>query len=314
MSGFTGNDGSGLVGGLNPSGAVKALSVDASGNLNVNASVSSGPTNITQVSSANVGPTNGLPVSGNNGGSLVVIGVDSSGRLILVPNTAFNLAQIAGVAPGLDNTNELRTSLYGKNAAAGDTPLAVDTSGRMQTANYIGGAAVGNANPYPSADQVRLMILNGQGFSLVQEAIATGGGNAFVGMQIIANSIAKNILLYRAWAEQGQAAGINRLYQALNATADTNLTDTLTPVNNGGVSTASALSSILGKNSLPSQTSGFQGSLLYSGGLAANTTLDLLAQGQCLYIPKNTTGSISIYSKVVTSGNAATIGLCWVEF
>ena len=33
MSGFTGNDGSGLVGGLNPSGAVKALSVDASGNL-----------------------------------------------------------------------------------------------------------------------------------------------------------------------------------------------------------------------------------------------------------------------------------------
>jgi len=36
MSGFTGNDGSELVGGLNPSGQVKALSVDASGNLNAN--------------------------------------------------------------------------------------------------------------------------------------------------------------------------------------------------------------------------------------------------------------------------------------
>src|SRR5579859_913898 len=107
MSGFTGNDGSALAGGLNPSGAVKALSVDASGNLNVNASVSSGPTNITQINSAAVSATNGLPVSGNNSGALAVIAVDSSGRLVLVPNTAFNLAQIAGVAPGLDNTNEL---------------------------------------------------------------------------------------------------------------------------------------------------------------------------------------------------------------
>jgi hypothetical protein len=101
--GFTGNDGSALAGGLNPSGVVKALSVDASGNLNVNASVSSGPTNITQISSANVGATNGLPVSGNNSGSLVVIGVDGSGRLILVPNTAFNVGQWNGSAPGAGN-------------------------------------------------------------------------------------------------------------------------------------------------------------------------------------------------------------------
>ncbi len=39
---------------------------------------------------------------------------------------------IGGVAPGLDNTNELKASLYGKNAAAGDTPVLVDASGNVQ--------------------------------------------------------------------------------------------------------------------------------------------------------------------------------------
>lgn len=46
-------------------------------------------------------------------------------------NAPVNVAQITGVAPGLDNTNELRVSLYGKNAAPGDTPLNIDGSGRV---------------------------------------------------------------------------------------------------------------------------------------------------------------------------------------
>lgn len=102
MSSFTGNDGSGLVGGLNPSGQVKALSVDASGNLNVNATVNSGPTNLTQINSAAVSASNGLPVSGNNGGSLVVLDVDSSGRLIIG-----NLVQIGGTAPAIETQSGL---------------------------------------------------------------------------------------------------------------------------------------------------------------------------------------------------------------
>ncbi len=71
MSGFTGNDGSGLVGGLNPSGAIKALSVDASGNLNVNASVSSGPTNITQINGAALSASNPLFVAQSQGGAVL---------------------------------------------------------------------------------------------------------------------------------------------------------------------------------------------------------------------------------------------------
>lgn len=38
---------------------------------------------------------------------------------------------IGGVVPGLDNTNEIKASIYGKNAAAGDTPVLVDASGNV---------------------------------------------------------------------------------------------------------------------------------------------------------------------------------------
>lgn len=42
-----------------------------------------------------------------------------------------------------DNTNELKTSLYGKNAAAGDTPLGLDVSGRITSLlQVVGGTAL----------------------------------------------------------------------------------------------------------------------------------------------------------------------------
>src|SRR5579872_2360127 len=71
MSGFTGNDGSELAGGLTPGGAIKALSVDNAGNLNVNASVSSGPTNITQVLGAALSASNPLFVAQSQNGAVL---------------------------------------------------------------------------------------------------------------------------------------------------------------------------------------------------------------------------------------------------
>lgn len=120
MSGFTGNDGSELAGGLTPSGTIKGLSVDNAGNLNVNASVSSGPTNITQINSAAVSATNGLPVSGNNGGSLVVLDVDSSGRLYV------NITSLPALAAGSNNIGGVEIFDSG-----GANKLAIDASGRV---------------------------------------------------------------------------------------------------------------------------------------------------------------------------------------
>src|SRR5579884_1825732 len=95
MSGYVGNDGSQLAGGVNPSGQVQGLSVDASGKLNVNASVSSGPTNITPVNGTAVSHTNGLPVGGDNGTSVVVLPLEALNNLLkagLVGISLFNPA------------------------------------------------------------------------------------------------------------------------------------------------------------------------------------------------------------------------------
>jgi hypothetical protein len=82
MSGTLGTDGSSLVGGLNGSNQPQAISVDGTGKVNVNATVSSGPTNITQINGVAVSATNGLPASGNSSGSPVVIAVDAQGNQI----------------------------------------------------------------------------------------------------------------------------------------------------------------------------------------------------------------------------------------
>jgi len=63
---------------------------------------------------------------------------------------------IGGIVPGLDDTNKLKTSLYGKNTASGDTEISVDASGNVQTdlvaaipagSNIIGQVGVDQTSP-----------------------------------------------------------------------------------------------------------------------------------------------------------------------
>lgn len=269
MTGFTGNDGSGLVGGLNPSGVVKALSVDASGNLNVNASVSSGPTNITQVSSTNVGATNGLPVSGNNGGSLVVIGVDSSGRLILVPNTAFNLAQIGG-----QNT-------------------LVETLGAMA------GAMI-------TEDVIRNFTLAGKAFSATTTKNLAPGA-VTLGFQLFnpANS-GKTLLIYSLLILSA-AAGIHDIrmttadVSSIAGWSGNNVA--VTPVNNKGGGAASVATCGYSNTSI---TGGLLGSSRETTACTANSPVETLTNGECILLPSSASiNGLAVYFNATGSNNWA---------
>ena len=303
MSGYIGNDGSALAGGLNPSGVVQGLSVDSGGKLNVNAT--SGPTNITQVSGSNVGATNGLPVSGNNGGSLVVIGVDASGRLILVPNTAFNMSQIGGYSPRVDNGN-LGSSLYGKNASAGDTSIAVDSSGRLQTASYIGGAAVGNTNPYPTYDQVDALIAAGQGYVAVAKISTTNASNAGLAIFNPASS-GKNALIYRATQVLN---GGNVTTELRNNTADFALGTSVTPAN----LKAGGAAGVVTSSSAASGATGGVGTLL--GGLqsGSNVSLELLQINARILLPSGTQAYGFELLANPSVSNTLYLAIYWVEY
>jgi hypothetical protein len=267
--------------------------------LNVNASVSSGPTNITQINSAAVSATNGLPVSGNNGGSLVVIGVDSSGRLILVPNTAFNMAQIAGVAPGLDNTNELRVSLYGKATNPGDTPFLLETLGALA------GVSI-------TEDTIRNLTMAGKAFSATTTKI-TAPGTATLGFQLFnPASSGKNLLIYSVILNMAAITFHDFRMTTADVSSITGWTNTaITPVNNKGGGAASVATCGYSNTNL---TGSLLGSAREVIGVPNTQSIEALTNGEVIFLPASASvNGIAIYINATGANNWA-VTVEYLEF
>lgn len=103
MSGYIGNDGSALAGGINASGQVQGLSVDNTGKLNVNASVSSTlPTSSVATLTSVAGATSSTALLASNGNRKgMMIFNDSTAILYLAfASSASTTAYTVQVAPG----------------------------------------------------------------------------------------------------------------------------------------------------------------------------------------------------------------------
>src|SRR5579859_5431822 len=102
---------------------------------------------------------------------------------------------VAGTALAADQTNsELRTSLYGKNSTAGDTPILVDSGGRQYVIQTIGGNILSATNAEPNISNIQQFILNGTSWSAstgIVSAVASQAGQWFV-----TSGNTKNILIY----------------------------------------------------------------------------------------------------------------------
>ena len=166
MSGFLGSDGSALAGGLNPSGVAQGLSVDATGKLNVNASVSSGPTNITQINGATLSASNPLFVAQSQNGAVLSatnpeINISNIQQLILngaafnystgkiaaavnmagqfwVPASSSKNVLIWSVRTGYSNANQSEQFDY---ITAQDTNITAGTNASANVLNLKGGGA-----------------------------------------------------------------------------------------------------------------------------------------------------------------------------
>lgn len=137
MTGYLNNDGSGLVGGQLPSGAGQALQLDNSGNLKTTATLSA-------AANQRVNAQSGDFVDG----SIVTLGTEADAAWTLSGNaTAIALLKKLALllqSVAYDNTSELKASIYGKNAAAGDTALGLDASGRITALlQAVAGTALG---------------------------------------------------------------------------------------------------------------------------------------------------------------------------
>ncbi len=286
MSGYIGNDGSELAGALNPSGQVQGLQVDNSGNLKVNATLippSNQSVNLTEIVGAAPSRTNGLPISGDNGTTIVVL-----------PLEALN--------------NLLKASLYGKVTNPGDTPLLLDASGRVQTANYINGAAVGVGTPYPSADQARYAATQDKAFSASygRLTVATQSTSGYPLSIFNGSGSGKDIVITSIRVELNGGAGEFRL--ALT-TADPAYANALTPTNlKAGSATASAASVTYDTavHTLP-------GTYFDDVQVQNNTPYEFLASGSGIYLPKGAANGLTIW--VVPSGAGTAIAVVrYIEY
>jgi hypothetical protein len=142
------------------------LALESGGNLATLAgAVSSAKVQANTAQINGVAPSMGNGVSGT-GVQRVTIASDSTGQVTLAAGSAVvgstTIQATSGTALAADQSNtELRTSIYGKNSAAGDTAVAVDSSGRPKVDIDTITASLSQSNQIPvsnAAPQGKLTI------------------------------------------------------------------------------------------------------------------------------------------------------------
>jgi hypothetical protein len=325
-------DGSSLVGALNSSSVGQALKVDGSGNLMVTSSGGAGstvnvadpttPANKIKVNSdgsINVNPSSSsssvaindgtttsqkasvdasgnlqvklglaLPTGSNVIGTVQLadgttstqkLAIDSSGRLTLVPNQSINIAQIAGAAPSASNA--------------------------LPTANYIGGSAVSVSNPYPSADQIRLWIQNGQGFSCTTGK-QTASGTITAGFAVYnPNGSGKTIIIVAIEVMIG-----NTSFSSLNfvAGSDPAFGTSMTAANRRNGSGTSSVASLSYSNSNQATPPGTTNNTICG---ASNTAIQALQNGDVIFLNANT--GIAFLPNL-SGANSWCVSCQWLEY
>ncbi|WP_052888088.1 hypothetical protein [Thermogemmatispora carboxidivorans] len=250
-----------------------------------------------------------LPAGGNligqvrlaDGSGSNLLAIDSNGRLQLVPNQAINVAQIGGTTPGLDGSNELRVSNYGKSSSAGDTPILLDSAGRTQVnIAQWNGAAPSVSNPVFVRQQFNEWLSNGQGYS-VTTGKQTSTATATTGLSLF-NPSGSGKTLHVFSARVAEAASS---WHQLNLTSsDPALGTILTPLNLKPGSPASVASASMSNSNLTPV-----GSQLDTLLLVSNTTIDFLSNGALIILPPGS--GLVIY--VATSSNSWAAALKWLE-
>jgi hypothetical protein len=223
---------------------------------------------------------------------------------------ASNIKQIGGQTPTLDNTTILATSMRGKNSVAGDTPVLVDASGRLQQVQILGSSVLSATNPEPNISNIQQMILSGQGYSATTGKVASAANMA--GQFWVPNTSAKNVLI---WSVRTSYSNANQTEQLQYLT-----TQDATLTGAGSVNDSANFLNLKGGGGAAASGA----TLIHNGGIgsATGTPLDffdtpltggieLLAPGMFILIPAGTAGGIAVYSVTTAAGSwSFTVRFC----
>ncbi len=239
-----------------------------------------------------------------------------------VPNAA--LTPVEGVAQNTDAGGKKSTAvrmgmLDGDQATLG---AKADAAATTDTGTFTFMALFkrllqkyqSTSSPMITEDQIRALIVAGQGFSITTGQLSTATNtNIYIALGFLANNIAKNVYIYQWDGMLVQTYGDMQMTVATSL--DATLATILTPLNDNRASVTTALATVKSTpaaNTTPSATSG---TLRRAYGSAANMGVtELIKQGNGIYIPASSIFGVTAWVKAPAAGNTGMFNMSWVEF
>jgi hypothetical protein len=171
----------------------------------------------------------------------------------------------------------------------------------LYTYNTLSGAAVGVNNPYPSADQIRLWIQNGQGFSASTGKLTASG--AITGAFSIFNpsGSGKALIVFSMKFNIG-----NNSYNNISYVSTDPALTAATILNRNAISATASIASATYSN--VNQTQSGTTNDTVSG--ASNTPLQVLQNGDVFWLPA---GRGVVFWSNLSAANAWSVSAQWIE-
>jgi hypothetical protein len=292
------------------------LALETGGNLaSAKADLDTVVTNTTSIATAanqTTGNTNTANTATGIGGVADSAYTSGSGSIIaIVKGTFTRLANIVTMA--FDNTSRLQTSLYGKNSAAGDTALQLNSDGsQYMDARRVLGSTLSASNPFITEDNIRNWTRNGQAFyASTEEYTPANANNAFSLFNPVASG--KTFLLYSMNLQYATGEQFLRL-RVTNTNPSFANTLSSANFNLGNANAGSATASVASVTYATAATTApalSAASLAY--GVTANLTStvnEILTNGKTLALPAGT-GLAAYFSN--TAAGTLVVSFYWAE-
>lgn len=180
----------------------------------------------------------------------------------------------------------------------------------------VNGAALSATNPVIDADQIRALIMAGQGFDVTTGLISSStNANLYGGLEIFANTITKNIFIYFIDILNINTSGDDEVRALTAQDPALNAASPPTPQNLQPGNSNTSLATIYWSGNNFTAGSALPGNLRWQGSSQANIhQYPITIPGDGFLLKAGTTEGIGIYNKIPTAGNTFAVTARYVEF
>lgn len=219
-----------------------------------------------------------------------------------------------GTSPWVVSVSNANANGQATMANSSPVVIASNQSAVASNLSQVNGAALSTSNPVLTEDQIRALIVAGQGFVATSGVLATAtNANVYIAMGLLASNIAKNVFIYRILAGPQNTSGDYHL--ATMTAFDANVATAVTPANlslGSATTPLATVKSTANGNTAPTSSTGTN--IIQYGSAANLGAMEFLQNGAGIFIPAGQTQGVTAWIKIPTAANSGQITMFWVEF